>query len=390
MGASKRVWVIDGEKPASGSATMAQPGSRRESSGGGLWHAVPERTSSLFLSCYLLGPMALLWLRPDRSRFVWAALGLAASTFWSATLWRWDDIARWLAAGRIPFGPWLLGTLVLSGLGIVAWIRAIVLTGMDARFEPQGLPRWLRGPVGACALSLLVPGAGLLATGALGRAALAAWNASVATLAGVLLWKAPWLWRTNGVTHYWPLSPSLLEGVFLVTAALGFVASLGWTASILDSVRCGLQSTRPASLERLDRLTLALLLLVVVACATSEPRLLARDTNEMAGSLEHQGMQYVPLALARLAQHLDPSRPAYALHVAALLDARGNGDAAALVRAELNANWQEYTRLAAATAEAPAVPLDENGALPALSPTTAPAPGAPAAAADSLPLTPGH
>ena len=396
MGASKRVWVIDGERPASGVAAMAEPDGHPGSKARGLWSAIPDRTAGLLLGCYLFGPLALLWLRRDRSRFLWIALGLGAMAFWTASVWRWDDIARWLQAGRIPFGPWLMGTLAVSGLGLAAWIRAIILTGMDVRFDPQGMPRWLRSPVVTGGLGLLAPGAGLLATGALGRAALAAWNASLAVLAAVLLWKAPWLWRTNGITHYWPLSPAVLEAVFLVACAVGFAATLGWIASILDSVRGGLQSTRPASVARLDRLTFALLLLLVVACAASEPRLLARDTNELAESLEYQGMRHIPLALARLAHTLDPARPAYGIHVATLLEARGAADAAALVRAELYAQWQEYTRLlaaapTAASAGGVAVPdasLEAPGVPAALdAPAPAPAPSAPA---DSLPHAPGH
>ena len=66
-----------------------------------------------------------------------------------------------------------------------------------------------------------------------------------------------------------------------------------------------------------------------------------------------EGMQLVPLQMARLAKRLDPARPRYAVHLASLLDDNGHVADAEILRGRLRAYWQEYERLH--TPETPAV-----------------------------------
>jgi len=70
-------------------------------------------------------------------------------------------------------------------------------------------------------------------------------------------------------------------------------------------------------------------------------------------------MQVVPLQLARLAKRLDPARPRYAMHLAALLEENGDRANAEILRGQIRTNWQEYERL-----QMPAAP-DTDDALQA-------------------------
>ncbi len=339
MGDSKRVWIIDAGK-------SSEPGAAhggREPGQPGRYVAVPlrDRTWSLFWLCYSIGPFTAVVMRQGRGRFAWAAAFTAAVAVWVGTVWRWDDLSGWIERGRIPFAPWLTGMLLVSALGVAAWSRSVYLAGTDMRFEPTRLPSWLRGPMAASLLGITAPGAGLLATGAPARAALAFWNATMAALVGPLLMQAAWLWRANRASANWPLAPATLEAVFLATFAVGFLGLLGWVASVLDSAREASLHARVAGSIRADRLLLALLAALMVACAVSQPTTMARDANELATVLEREGMRRIPLSLAQLARHLDPARPAYALHVAALFEANGDAQAATHVRAQVRACWQE-------------------------------------------------
>ncbi len=351
MSDSKRLWVIDERKqPAHGAAHSGEPGKS------GRYEAVPlrDRTWSLFWLCYLLGPFAAVVMRQGRARFLWAAVGMAALAVWGGTVWRWDDLSRWIATGRIPFAPWLAGMLVTSALGVAAWSRSVYLTGTDVRFEPMRLPNWVRNPVTASMLGIIAPGAGLLATGAPARAALAFWNACMVALAVPLFWQAAWVWRANRASANWPIASTTLETVFLAAFVVGFLGALVWTVSVFDSIRQASTQTRVASI-RTDRLMFALMASLIVACLLSQPATMARDANELATVLERGGMRRIPLCLAQLARHLDPARPAYALHAAALFEANGDLPAASHVRSQVRANWQEAAGFFARVAPADSV-----------------------------------
>ena len=334
MSDSKRVWVIDQPKPP---AHGGEPGKS------GRYEAMPlrDRTWSLFWLCYSVGPFAAVVMRQGRARFLWATVGMAALAVWGGTVWRWDDLSRWIATGRIPFAPWLAGMLVMSALGVGAWSRSVYLAGTDVRFLHTRLPNWMRNPVSASVLGIIAPGAGLLATGAPGRAALTFWNACMATLAVPVFWQAAWLWRANRASANGSIPSTMLETVFLAAFAVGFLGALVWTVSVFDSIRQASISTRVGASIRADRLMFVLLASLIVACLVSQPTTMARDANGLATYLERGGMRRIPLCLAQLARTLDPARPAYALHAAALFEANGDVPSASRVRSQVRANWQE-------------------------------------------------
>ena len=351
MADSKRVWIIDERKrPAAGAAHGGESGKS------GLYQpAVRDRTWSLFCLCYLLGPFTAILMRQGRARFLWAIVGMAALAVWGGTVWRWDDLSRWIATGRIPFAPWLAGMLVTSVLGVAAWSRSVYLAGTDVRFFHTRLPGWVRNPVTASLLGVIAPGAGLLATGAPVRAALTFWNACMAALAVPLFWQAAWLWRANRASTNGSLPSTTLEIVFLAAFAVGFLGALVWTVSVFDAIREASTSTRVGASIRADRLLFALLASLIVVCLVSQPTTMARDANMLATALERGGMLRIPLCLAQLARTLDPARPAYALHAAALFEANGDVPSASHVRSQVRANWQEAAGFFAGVAPADSV-----------------------------------
>jgi hypothetical protein len=299
----------------------------------------------LFVVAYMLGPLAPVVMRQGAGSVVWALLGLAGAPVWALLVWRWPEVTAWLAQGRIPFLPWFAGMLALTVVGTLAWARAVYLAGRDPRFDAAKLPGWLRGPGLVGYVGLFAPGGGLLLGGAPRRAALAVVNAGIAAVAGLVLWHAPLLWKINLATDAIPLSGRTLETVFLAAGALGFLAALGWIASVLDGMRVGLQRIGGPRTALGDWLNLVLLVALAALYVTSEPSLMARDMDAYATSFEHRGMQLVPLQLVRLSQRLDPARPAYAVHEADLLEASGEPVHAAQVRAGLRGRWNEYVRI---------------------------------------------
>lgn len=346
MGATRRVWVI--EDDAAGD--LRSRGDYVSGYDRGPF-VVRDRTRLLFCLCLLLGPLAIACTRRGAARILWAGIVIANAAVWSGTCWRWDALRRWLERGSIPFVPWAAGMLLTSLLGILAWALTLHGIGTDRRFDPEKLPRWLRSPLPATILGVVAPGMSLLVNGAAKRAAFAAWHAGITVLAALVLWQLRWLWRANGTTVSWPLVPNTLEWALLAVAAAGFLAAFSWLAAVLDGVRCGSDGNHAALSFRADVLMLVLLAALTVAYAASEPEALAWDANETATTLEKDGMRRVPLLLVQLARRLDPARPAYAVHVASLMETCGDVAGARGVHAELQARWQEYQRVFAAQVE---------------------------------------
>lgn len=349
MPASKKVWVIgvdDLRERVRSGATRGGTSSEAEKLQVHVG-SVPDRTGLLLVTAYVLGPLAPVVMRQGKGSVLWAILGLAGLPLWGLHVWRWSEISAWLANGVIPFLPWLLGMLVLTVLGTLAWARAIHLAGSDPRFRPDRLPRWIRGPGLIGYVGLFAPGSGLLLGGAPRRAAMAVANAGVVGVAALLLWKAPMLWKVNLATDAAPISTRTLEAAFLAAFTLGFLGALGWVASVLDGMRVGLQRIGGPRTALGDWMNLLLLVALVSLYIASEPKVVARDVDQYASSLEQRGMQLLPLQLMRVSRRLDPARPAYALHAATLLEASGRPEEAAQVRDELRAGWEEYERILA-------------------------------------------
>ena len=335
----KRVWVIDDPTPAFETESEFVPGWDRGP------FVVRGRTRLLFALGVLLGPLAVAFTRRGVGRWLWTLVAVASVALWAATLWRWPDLERWIERGRIPVVWWAVAMLLASVLGILAWARALHGIGTSRRFDPEKLPAWLRHPVVAAILGIVAPGWSFLTNGGAWRAAFAVFTAGIAGLAALLLWKARWLWQANAATTYWSVPSSALETTFLAAACVGGLAGLGWLVAILEGVRCGLDDKRAGRALRGDVLTFVLLATLVVVYAASEPSMLAKDANEIAIALERDGMRRAPLLLARVAQHFDPADPAYAVHVADLLEACGDPDGARGARAALQVRWREYQRL---------------------------------------------
>ena len=347
MRSSKKVWVIDVDDIRDRVRGHDSQGSSEEGRERLRLHVGPEpnRTGRLFLGAYLLGPLAPVVMRQGRGSVLWAVLGLLALPLWGMTLWRWSEVSYRLESGQIPFSLWFVTLGVVSLLGGLAWARALWLAGGDSRFFADRVPRWLSSPLPAGLLGLCVPGSGLLLVGAPRRAALALLGFLTMLVSMVVLWKSQWLWQLNRMPFAANMDPRSLERVFLASAALGFTGGMIWVASVLDGMRCGLRSRGGPATGLGDWMTFLLLIALIATYAGSEPTSAARDVHNYATSLQHEGMQIVPLQLARLAKRLDPARPRYALHLASLLDENGDVADAEILRGQTLAYWQEYERL---------------------------------------------
>jgi hypothetical protein len=249
------------------------------------------------------------------------------------------------------------------------------LTGRDARFYADRVPRWLRSPLPAGIMGLLVPGSGLLLVGAPRRAALAFLGFASMSLSLLVLWKSQWLWQLNAALLAGALQPTSLERLFLTAAAVAFAGGMIWVASVLDGMRCGFHAQGGPTSGLGDWMTFLLLIAVLAAYFGSEPKSIARDVHNYATSLEHEGMQLVPLQLARLAKRLDPARPRYTLHLASLLQQNGDMASAEILRGQMRSYWREYERLQEDTASQ----AEEESRLPSA------ALGAPASPTPSVP-----
>jgi len=396
----KKVWVIDLDEPlgrtegprtASAQSRSAAPISVRVG-------PVPDRTGRLILLAYALGPLAPVVMRQGRASIVWGILGWAGVPVWTLMLWRWQEIAGWIEGGKLPFQIWLVGMGVLALLGILAWSRAVYLAGGDARFFPERMSEWFLDPRIVGFLALVVPGSGLLLTGASRRAALAVCNAGIVLVATWLLWHGPWLWRCNRSVAD-GIAPGRME--YLLLAALG-VACLGgllWIAGALDAVRRARERWAWESDLRGDWSAIALLVAFLAFFVTVRPSAVAQGLDGYARRLHRAGFHIVPLHATVLAMRLDSGQPGFALHAAQLYEAAGRSVEAELIRAELRRRWQEYSRLLHPELPDPQVPLplpipaDSNAApaagLESRPPDPSPGAATPGASAPSPSSTPG-
>jgi len=346
MRRSEKVWVIDvdnlRDRVRRKEAADAQRGQERLRLHVG---SEKNRTGRLFLGAYALGPLAPVVQRQGQGSVVWGLLGVLGLSFWGMTLWRWSDLSYRLESGQIPFGLWL-GTLgfltVAAGL---AWARALWLAGRDSRFFADGVPRWLASPLPAGILGVLLPGSGLLLVGASRRAAGALLGFLTMLISVAVLVKSQWLWHLNGQLLAGSIEPRRLEQLFLAAGGLAFAGGMIWVASVLDGMRCGLRVQGGAKTGLGDWMTFLLLVVLIATYAASEPRSAARDVHNYSTALEGEGMQLVPLQLARLAVRLDPARPRYAMHLASLLQNDGKMVDAEILREQTRSYWQEYEHL---------------------------------------------
>lgn len=346
MRRSEKVWVIDvdnlRERVRRKDAAGAAQGQERLRLHMG---SEKNRTGRLFLGAYALGPLAPVVQRQGQGSMVWGLLGVLGLSLWGMSLWRWPDLSYRLESGQIPFSLWLVALALSTVAGSLAWARALWLAGRDSRFFADRVPRWLASPLPAGLLGVLLPGSGLLLVGASRRAAGAFLGFLTMLLSVAVLMKSQWLWHLNGQLLAGTIEPRRLEQLFLAAGALAFVGGMIWVASVLDGMRCGLRARGGAKTGLGDWMTFLLLVALIATYAASEPKSAARDVHNYSTALEQEGMQLVPLQLARLAVRLDPARPRYALHLASLLQDGGNVIGAEILRAQTRSYWQEYERL---------------------------------------------
>jgi hypothetical protein len=227
-----------------------------------------------------------------------------------------------------------------SLLAVTAWSRGVGLAGRAHGWVLKGLPRWLRHPATVGGLGLLLPGSGLLIAGYPRRAAAACWMAGAALAGWIFVGRGVELWAAlagapDAVRYTFEVS---LIGSVLFIGLGGFV----WIGQSLEGVRLSLESRGRAGGQRGDRIALVLLLSIVALVALFDAAGVAQDLDLLALSLRAEGLELAPLCLMRVSTRLDPSQPAYVLHLADQLDSLERHDRAQALRRDLDRRWRSY------------------------------------------------
>jgi hypothetical protein len=306
----------------------------------------PLDSFQVLLALYSLGGVAPLALRIGSHQFAWAVASIVSLATWVTLVWHWKPVHGLLASGRVPLLPFLLGLVLATGVGLLAWCRALHLAGRDDRYRPERLPRWLVHPWVTGSVGLLIPGAGLLIAGRAWRAALALWNAACVAAAAAILVNASVGWNWNARAGADGLPRAFVEVLLLASAGVVTLGGLLWIASALDGARLVERSKRAKARARAhgDGYALALLVALVALAGTFRPATLARDLDRFATAMRFEGWVLVPLCLESSSAVLDPSRPEYAMRVADIQMQRGNREAARAIHARLRERWENYAQ----------------------------------------------
>jgi hypothetical protein len=136
------------------------------------------------------------------------------------------------------------------------------------------------------------------------------------------------------------VSSHALEHIILALAAVVFLGILIWIIQALDGARL---ATRHSPLQEHASngwISFALLASMAAFVIMFKPVNVAGPLDRYSVSMQQEGFKIIPLYLARVASHLDPSRPEYAMHVIELYDDLGMHDTARIKRDELLERWR--------------------------------------------------
>lgn len=299
---------------------------------------------------WLCGPAALLLTPAGRRHRLWLGLGLAATVAGLVMLVvpyarfvTWTGLATPLAWGA-------LAALATIG-GFSAWARAVLLVGAHVP-PPHRQPRMLRSRPAICALGLLAPGAGMLASGGRWRAALWLWALWPAALGLIVLRNALDMWRHLSTTVPDRAAADLLEGSILLAAIAVVLGGLAWLVQALEGAR-RLAPVPALGRGRGDWFALALGVSCAALAVAGNPQRAARQLGDAALVLQAEGLRLVPLQLTLAADRLDPSRAEYAVTAIALHEARGDSERAAALRLRLDDGLASYVALRERPADLP-------------------------------------
>jgi hypothetical protein len=291
---------------------------------------------------YTLGGMAPAFLDLGKRRFTWAILTLASAVSWGATVWKWPQLRQWIEAGQLPLLPCMVVLGVVTLLGVQAWSRAVWLAALDVRFVPERLPGILRRPVSVALLGVLLPGAGYLVAKHARRASAVVWVMGPLALACLTLWQAEWFWNVNRASGVQGLPLQVMELTFLSSVAVVLLGALVWVTSAFDAARLAAFRAGQRASARADWLGFAVIAALVAFFVTLAPENMARNLDQLATSMRHDGYRIIPLGMQHAAMRLDPSRPRYVMRAAELHDLMNQPEAASELREQLRTRWQEY------------------------------------------------
>ncbi len=291
---------------------------------------------------WMLGPVALTLTPAGRRQRGWVALGFAATAAGLSILAMPYAAFVPLTGSATPLLWTTLAMLAAVG-GFTAWARAVYLA--SAALPPvHRLPRLLRSRVAVCALGLLAPGSGMLASGGRLRAGLWLWLLWPAALGLLVLRSATGMWDHLATTLTNSAAADLLEYCILLSAGAVAAGVLVWLAQALEGAR-RLAPAPALSRHRGDWFAVALGVSCAALAVGGNPRHVAKELGDAAMVLGAEGMTIIPLRLTLAADRLDPSRAEYAVRAIALHEARGDRDRAAALRARLDEGLATYVAL---------------------------------------------
>jgi hypothetical protein len=301
----------------------------------------PRPLLMLVLS-YTLGGMAPAFLDMGKRRFTWAFLTLTSAAIWGATVWKWPLLRAWIETGRLPLLPCMVVLGVVTLLLVQAWSRSVWLAAQDVRFVPERLPGLLRRPVSVALVGALLPGAGYLMAKHARRAASVVWIVGPLALAGLTLWQGEWFWNVNRASGVQGLPLPVMELIFIASVAVLLLGGLIWVTSAFDAARLAAFRAGQRASARADWLGFAVIAVTVAFFVTLAPENMARNLDQLATGMRHDGYRIIPLGMQHAAMRLDPSRPRYVMRAAELHDLMNQPEAAHELREQLRTRWQEY------------------------------------------------
>jgi hypothetical protein len=296
------------------------------------------------LMAYILGPAALMIRPAGQRRIYWAILGALSMV-----------AGAYLVLGRATFNSmigttdsgvfiWIALVTFVFLVAATAWARAVAVSGRDHPPLASISPGKLRHPLTVGALSLALPGLGLLMRGKTRRAAAVLWTIGPLLAALVILANGSLLWNRSQWSV--PAGPSglALEIVFVVAAVFALVTLLIWVVQALDGARRFCTTQR--SLVRADSISLALLVTVIAFVSTVRPVPFAESLSLVSGGLHQSGFRLIPLVLSESAARLDPASPVHLADAAVLNDELGMKDAARAKKIIIDRRMMDYVNLA--------------------------------------------
>jgi hypothetical protein len=295
----------------------------------------------LIAMTYLPGPLAPLVV-PDAGGRLVKGIALLFGTTWGLFLWQRAHLAEVFRAG-----PWALGALggvliAVTFLGFAVWSRTVVRAGRELKPRLPRSPRWVHSPPVILVLGACLPGLGLLLAGRTRRAGWALWTAFPVLWCAVVLVHSPMLWNLH-LAHGWDLATSrTFEWVFILSGIAGLAAALLWTVQALDGMRLEIAWQDRGGRPRSDWMAGFLLVALGVLLVSAKPASVAQELDTLARNARNDDLLLCPTGLTWVAEHLDPSRPVYTMHLASLYDELGWSGRAEELRISLETRWRAY------------------------------------------------